>query len=178
MEKQYQTKIISHVLVIATIISLSLASFALCIICEIKKSKKKELRVDGELCYLPQSHAYGYGIAALICSSIAQIIGTIFFIFVKRSSDLKSTKTSFASILVFFSWTSFLIATILDGAATSMSREQAYGEGWKDDGTCYLVKNGVFVGSGVLVIVAISLILLSYYNLTLNKNRGVHVQLK
>lgn len=39
MEKQHQTKIISHGLVITIIISLAIASFALYIICESKKSK-------------------------------------------------------------------------------------------------------------------------------------------
>nr|KAJ0201281.1 hypothetical protein LSAT_V11C600305460 [Lactuca sativa] len=102
MEKQHQTRIISHVLIIIIIIFLSFASFALCIICEFKKSK--EIRVDGKLCYLPQSRAFAYGIAALICSFIAQVIGTGFFILCRRSADFKSSKSSFASIILCLSW--------------------------------------------------------------------------
>ncbi|KAI3792893.1 hypothetical protein L2E82_06784 [Cichorium intybus] len=175
MEKQHQTRIISHVLVITTIISLAVASFALCIICEFKKSKKEELRLDGKLCHLPQSRAFGYGIAALMCSLIAQVIGTGFFVFCRRSCDfISSSKTSFASILLCFSWTSFFIAAILMGTATSMSRKQTYGEGWVD-GKCYLVKNGVFVGSGMLALIAMISTLLSCY-LVLNMSRAVHAQ--
>lgn len=36
-----------------------------------------------------------------------------------------------------------------------MSREQAYREGWLDR-ECYLVKDGVYLGSGVLVLVTIA----------------------
>lgn len=138
MEKQHQTKTISHVVVITIIISLAIASFTLCIICELKKSKvcsyqsyirsthmlilhgfqffylgvggyfpvlqNKELRVDGELCFLPRSQAFGYGIASLICSSVGQIVGTGFFLFCRRSIDFKPARTLFASILLLLSW--------------------------------------------------------------------------
>ncbi|KAI7751836.1 hypothetical protein M8C21_022788 [Ambrosia artemisiifolia] len=176
MEKQHITKTIYHLLVTTIIISLAIASFALCIICELKKSKKKELRIDGELCYLPQSQAFGYGIAALLCSSIAQIMGTGLFISCRRSIDYKSSKTSFASILLLLSWASFFIMMILTGTATSMNRRQAVGEGWVD-GVCYLVKNGVYIGSGTLVLIAMSSTLLSCY-LMINKSRAVHAQVK
>ncbi|KAK1435963.1 hypothetical protein QVD17_01736 [Tagetes erecta] len=176
MEKQHNTKTIYHLLATTIIISLTITSFALCIICEIKKSKKNELRVDGELCNLPQSPAFGYGIAALICSSIAQIIGTGLFIFCRRSNDFKSSNTFFASFLLLLSWASFIIMTVLVATATSMNQRQAVGEGWVD-GKCYLVKKGVYVGSGTLVLVAMSSTLLSCY-LMLNKSRAVHAQLK
>nr|GEX18766.1 glutamate receptor 3.1 like [Tanacetum cinerariifolium] len=128
MEKHQQTKIISHVVIITIIISLAIASFTLCIICELKKSKKKELRVDGELCFLPRSQAFGYGIANLICSSVGQIVGTGFFVFCKRSTDFKPARTLFASILLLLSWMSFFIMVILTGTTTSMNRRQSYGE--------------------------------------------------
>ncbi|GKU96011.1 hypothetical protein SLEP1_g9294 [Rubroshorea leprosula] len=35
-----------------------------------------------------------------------------------------------------------------------MSREQPYGEGWLD-GECYTVRNGVYVGSGMLSLVTV-----------------------
>lgn len=46
------------------------------------------------------------------------------------------------------------MAVILISAATSMSRSQAFGEGWLD-GECYLVKDGVYVGSAVLALLAL-----------------------
>ncbi|KAL7595959.1 hypothetical protein Lser_V15G28034 [Lactuca serriola] len=176
MEKQHQTRIISHVLIITIIIFLSFASFALCIICEFKKSKKEEIRVDGKLCYLPQSRAFVYGIAALICSFIAQVIGTGFFIFCRRSADFKSSKSSFASIILCLSWTSFFMVFILMGIASSMSRKQIYGEGWVD-GKCYLVKKGVYVASGILFLIAIISTIFSCF-LILNMHRPVHAQVK
>ncbi|KAL8216465.1 hypothetical protein R6Q57_023302 [Mikania cordata] len=176
MEKQHKTKTFFHLLVTTTIISLAFASFALCIICELKKSKKKELRVDDELCYLPQSQAFGYGIAALMCSLVAQMIGTGLFVSCRRSRDCKSLMTSFASILLLLSWTSFMIMVMLTGTATSMNRRQDFGEGWLD-GACYLVKNGVYSGSGSLVLIATGSTLLSCY-LMVNKNRAIHAQVK
>ncbi|KAI3687261.1 hypothetical protein L1987_80955 [Smallanthus sonchifolius] len=176
MEKQHKTITIYHLLVTTIIISLAIASFALCIMCELNKSKKKELRVDGELCSLPQSRAFGYGIAALMCSSVAQITGTMLFIVCRCSSDFKSLKTSFASILLLLSWASFIIMMILTGTATSMNRRQEVGEGWVD-GECYLVKNGVYVGSGTLVLIATSSTLLSCY-LMISKSRAMHAQAK
>lgn len=35
-----------------------------------------------------------------------------------------------------------------------MNRSQAFGEGWLD-GECYLVKDGVYVGSAILALVAL-----------------------
>ena len=53
---------------------------------------------------------------------------------------------------------SFAVAAVLIGGATSMGRSQPYGEGWLD-GECYLVKDGVYVSSALLGLVALSLIL-------------------
>ena len=44
---------------------------------------------------------------------------------------------------------SFGIAVILLIVATSMSRRQAYGEGWLN-GECYLVKGGIYVGLAIV----------------------------
>ncbi|KAJ7953296.1 Chitin synthase, putative (DUF1218) [Quillaja saponaria] len=57
-------------------LSFGLISFLSCIIAETKRHKKKDLKMDGKLCYLPANHAFGFGIAALICLFIAQIIGS------------------------------------------------------------------------------------------------------
>lgn len=49
---------------------------------------------------------------------------------------------------------SFGIAVILMGGGMSMSRRQPYGKGWLD-GECYLVKDGTYIGSAILVLVTI-----------------------
>lgn len=41
------------------------------------------------------------------------------------------------------------------GTATSMNRSQPLGEGWLD-GECYVVKNGVFTASAILIIVTLA----------------------
>lgn len=48
---------------------------------------------------------------------------------------------------------SFGMAAILISSAASMSRSQAYGEGWLDE-ECYLVKDGIFVASAALALLA------------------------
>ncbi|KAI7986648.1 Protein MODIFYING WALL LIGNIN-1 [Camellia lanceoleosa] len=57
-------------------------------------------------------------------------------------------------------WFSFGIAIVLISAATSMNTRQRYGEGWLD-GECYIVKDGVYIGSAILVFVSIGLIIVS-----------------
>ena len=57
-------------------------------------------------------------------------------------------------VLVMFGRLSFGIAVILLIVATSMSRRQAYGEGWLN-GECYLVKGGIYVGSAILILVSV-----------------------
>lgn len=49
---------------------------------------------------------------------------------------------------------SFGIAVMLMGGAMSMSRRQPYGKGWLG-GECYLVKDGTYIGSAILVLVTI-----------------------
>lgn len=53
---------------------------------------------------------------------------------------------------------SFGIAVILLGSATSMSIRQPYGKGWLND-DCYVVKDGVFFGSAILVLLTIGFML-------------------
>ncbi|BBH02679.1 Protein of unknown function D [Prunus dulcis] len=57
------------------IASLGLVSIISCIAAEIKKTKEEELRVIGRLCHLPESQAFGFGVAALICLFAAQMEG-------------------------------------------------------------------------------------------------------
>ncbi|GMN47609.1 hypothetical protein TIFTF001_016798 [Ficus carica] len=112
-------------------------SAASCIAAEFKRAKMKDLKLDGRFCYLPGNHAFGFGIAALVCLCIAQIIG---------------------NLVVCRNWISFGIGVTLLGSATSMSRRQPYGNGWLN-GECYIVKDGVFFGSAVLVLLTIGLML-------------------
>uniref|UniRef100_A0A5B7BPX6 Uncharacterized protein n=1 Tax=Davidia involucrata TaxID=16924 RepID=A0A5B7BPX6_DAVIN len=173
MEKhQYRFMVILSIVVI-----LGLVSFTFCIASEFKRSKKKDLKLDGKLCYLPGSHAFGFGMAALICLLVAQIIGNLiicrnFCSGEKRSSNRAKEQTVVASALAVLSWISFGIAVILIGAATSMNRRQPYGTGWLDC-ECYIVKDGVYFGSGILVLVAVGSTLI-LATITMRKSHVEH----
>ncbi|KAE8677505.1 Long-chain fatty alcohol dehydrogenase family protein [Hibiscus syriacus] len=65
----------------------------------------------------------------------------------------------------------FGVAAILISAATSMSRTQAYGEGWLE-GECYLVRDGVYISSGVLSLLAV-LTLLGAASIKITTNQQV-----
>lgn len=157
-------------LIFTFVILIVLLSFALCIAAEFKKSKKKDIRLDGKLCYIPKSDAYGLGVAALVCLFAAQIMSNLFickkFCFGRDrscSSTNSSCKPRFSAIAILLlsvSWISFVICAILASAATSMSQSQPYGDGWLD-GECYIVKDGVYIGSGILALFAVGTTLLS-----------------
>ncbi|XVF13781.1 hypothetical protein REPUB_Repub08aG0237100 [Reevesia pubescens] len=146
-------------LIFSVIASLGLVSFALCLVAEVKRPKKDDLKLDGKLCFLPASHAFGFGVAALICLSIAQIIGNVLVCanyYWSRGKQRKTKKPIITAILLAFSWISFGVAVILISAATSMSRTQpyGYGEGWLD-GECYIIRGGVYIISGVSSLAAV-----------------------
>ncbi|KAK1563206.1 hypothetical protein Q3G72_024024 [Acer saccharum] len=171
--------------IFSVIISLGLVSFVSCIVAETKKPKRKDLKVDGKLCYLPGNEAYGFGIAALICLSVAQIIGNLLICrnlccSREKRNSYKCKKPIAVTTLLVFSWISFGVAVILIGAATSMSRRQTYGRGWLDR-ECYLVKDGVFFGSGVLALVTIGSNLgsaiISLKKTQVEQGRKVHAQI-
>lgn len=63
-----------------------------------------------------------------------------------------------------------MISAILVSAATSMSQSQAFGDGWLD-GECYIVKDGVYIASGILALFAVGTTLLS--SITTSKNTQV-----
>ncbi|EOY25380.1 Uncharacterized protein TCM_016706 [Theobroma cacao] len=147
---------VGFVLIFSAIASLGLVSFASCLVAEAKRPKKGDLKLDGKLCFLPTSRAFGFGVAALICLSIAQIIGNV-AIWANcwwRGKARKAKKPFLTAILLAISWISFGVAVILLSAAMSMSRTQPYGEGWLD-GECYLVRDGVYISSGVLSLAAL-----------------------
>ncbi|KAL5741073.1 hypothetical protein ACOSP7_029933 [Xanthoceras sorbifolium] len=173
------------VFIFSVIISLGLVSFVSCVVAETKKAKRKDLKVDGKLCYLPGSPAYGFGIAALICLSVAQVIGNLLVCrnlcsSRKERNSWKSKKPIAVTTLLVFSWISFGVAVSLIGAATSMSRRQPYGRGWLDR-ECYLVKDGVYVGSGVLALLTIGSTLgsaiISTRKSQVEQGRRVHAQI-
>ncbi|KAL7159673.1 hypothetical protein ABFS83_01G043800 [Erythranthe nasuta] len=148
----------SFAIFFSIIIASSLVSFALCLVAEFKKSKKNDLRLDGKWCYLPRSAAFELGIAALICLSITQVVGSLFICRKFRSTDSQSRsckvrKPTVPCSLLVFSWVSFGIAVIIISTGTSMSQSQPFGQGWLD-GECYLVRDGVYIGSAILAMLA------------------------
>ncbi|XAR69217.1 hypothetical protein NMG60_11000722 [Bertholletia excelsa] len=138
-------------LMLFIVIAIGVASFVLCIASELKRTNRKDLKMDGKLCYLPGSRAFGYGAAALICLFVAQIVGNVIL---RRSvcsvSFMKCLDLAKSLLMIMFG-----ITVILISVAMSMSTRQPYGEGWLD-GECYLVKDGVFAGSAMLVVATAS----------------------
>ncbi|KAL3498061.1 hypothetical protein ACH5RR_040793 [Cinchona calisaya] len=148
----------AEVIVLLLVIILGLVSSSLCFAAEFKRSKKGDLRFNGRLCYLSGSEGFGLGIAALVLLFIAQITGNLFICKEfwsrnhERSCKAKKPKIVITSLIL--SWISFGVAVILIGAAVSMSRSQLLGEGWLD-GECYIVKDGVFIGSAILILITL-----------------------
>ncbi|CAN1306356.1 Protein MODIFYING WALL LIGNIN-2 [Linum perenne] len=173
---------------LSIVISLSLASFVSSVVAETKKANKTDVKLVNALCFMPQSHAFVFGMAAIVCLVIAHTITNLvifanFFCFsspkkpqptpavppgplppsnstVSVSSSASSDKscgrikhTVPAMILLFLSWASFGMAVVLLWGATSMSGTQSYGTGWVD-GKCYVVKDGIYAGSGVLTLLS------------------------
>ncbi|CAN1779622.1 Protein MODIFYING WALL LIGNIN-1, partial [Linum perenne] len=92
---------------LAVIISLTLVSFASSIIAETKKLKKKDVKLQNELCDLPQSHAFGFGVAALVCLVIAHTVSTLVIriSFSSSSTDKNNKKPTIpAVLLLLLSW--------------------------------------------------------------------------
>lgn len=168
--------------VFSVIFSLGLVSFVSCIVAESKRAKVRDLRLDGKLCFLPETHAVVFGITALMCLSAAELIGSLLFCANCFSRDKgKASKPIIPAILLVFSWISFGLAVILISLATSMSRVQRYGEGWVD-GECYIVRDGVYIGSGVLSLVTVFILIgAAAMTITTQRNKGdqdqkVHAQ--
>lgn len=152
-----RTRQFGYALFFGTVVVSALLSSAFCVAAEFKKLKRDDIRFDGSLCRLPRSKAFEFGIAALICLSIGQLIGGCFgcggFRLKSRWRQRKVAKPTVPCGLVVFSWVSFGIAVILISSATSMNRSQAYGEGWLH-GECYIVKDGIYAASATLAFLA------------------------
>ncbi|XP_010676699.1 protein MODIFYING WALL LIGNIN-1 isoform X2 [Beta vulgaris subsp. vulgaris] len=102
--------IFTYSLILCIVLSLALLAFVFCILAEFKKSKAKDVKLDGRLCQLPESEAFWFGIAALICISTAQIIGNSMS-FVVYCQDAKERRLcsqikrpTITSILLLISW--------------------------------------------------------------------------
>ncbi|KAL5697792.1 hypothetical protein ACHQM5_028908 [Ranunculus cassubicifolius] len=148
------------VFIYSVIIFLGVIVFSACIASEFKKSKGKDVRLDGRLCYVPKSHAFVLGIIACIVLSAAQMIGhaVVAILFVTQQEKIIAREQKIPLTMLGLSWISFGFAITLLGGATSMNFMQAYGEGWLD-GECYLVKDGVYTGAGVLAVATVMLLL-------------------
>ncbi|CAL9107863.1 protein MODIFYING WALL LIGNIN-1-like [Musa acuminata AAA Group] len=149
-------------LVICTIVALmGVVAFSCCVAAEFEKVKVKDMRLDGSLCSLPRSSAFGLGIAALVCLSIAQVIGTTMG--GSRICSIKAAASSsrIASIaLLCLAWIIYALASIILAIASSMDGGQSYGKGWMN-GDCYIVHDGVYAGAAVMV-VSIVLVILAF----------------
>ncbi|KAJ6309348.1 hypothetical protein OIU76_018856 [Salix suchowensis] len=87
------------------LVSLSLVSFVSCILAESKKAKKEDLKLSNKLCELPQSHAFGFGIAALTWLVIAQVVGNVMICaHFRHTESSKAMKPKIATGLLVFSW--------------------------------------------------------------------------
>nr|GMC54128.1 Glutamate receptor 3.1 like [Ipomoea batatas] len=91
-------------LLVSVVVSLGFVSCTLCVAAEFKKSKVKDLSVDGKLCSLPESAAFRLGLAALACSSVAQIVGNLFLCgkFMSMERECGCGKTKKPKTAIFF----------------------------------------------------------------------------
>ncbi|XP_078442753.1 chitin synthase, putative (DUF1218) [Wolffia australiana] len=146
MEKPAKPEI--PALFFALFAALHLVAFSCCISAEFRKAQEKDLTVEGTLCSLPRKPAFGLGLAALVCLSLAQIFGTSLAVVWLR---LPKVTHRYPIVSLAVSWVSFGVASVLLGAGTSMNNEQKYGRGWLD-GRCYLVRRGVYASAGLLAV--------------------------
>ncbi|KAG6478636.1 protein MODIFYING WALL LIGNIN-1-like [Zingiber officinale] len=139
----------------AAVVVLGVASSACCIAAEFSRVKEEDMKLDGSLCSLPRSRAFGLGVAALVCLSTAQVIGTA----VALSTDKKASGGRMISVaLLLPSWAAYGLAAVLLATASSMNGEQPYGKGWMN-GDCYIVHDGVYAGAAALAVLVVFLTL-------------------
>ncbi|MQL69411.1 hypothetical protein Taro_001703 [Colocasia esculenta] len=174
MEKPARS--VTPVMCAAAVVFLGFLAFSCCVAAEFKKAKEKDMKLDGNLCSMPRTPAFGLGVTALVCLSIAQVAGTSAVALRMRSrgkkqsssaaegrpavhrrqlrlcfTDQKSSKLCGVRCRVTFG-----LATVLLGAGSSMNKGQPYGQGWTD-GKCYVVHGAVYLGSAALVAVTVAL---------------------
>ncbi|XP_022940987.1 uncharacterized protein LOC111446405 [Cucurbita moschata] len=152
MEKPPSSFFVIGFSIVAT---LTLASFASCMAAEFNRTSKKDLKLNGRFCFLPESEAFKLGVAGLICLIMAQIIGNTIIChsyWPKENRKSCSVKRPLLSTTLLISWASFGIAVVMMSGAISMSSRQEYGKGWVE-GECYVVKDRIFVGAALLVLI-------------------------
>ncbi|KAB5574553.1 hypothetical protein DKX38_001747 [Salix brachista] len=67
--------------------------------------QKEDLKLSNKLCELPQSHAFGFGIAALTWLVIAQVVGNVMICaHFRHRENSKAMKPKIATGLLVFSW--------------------------------------------------------------------------
>ncbi|XP_072960292.1 protein MODIFYING WALL LIGNIN-1-like [Typha angustifolia] len=152
---------------VAMVLLLTMVAFSCSLAAEFKKLKAKDMKLDGSLCSLPRSSAFGLGMAAIICLSLAQVVGTSAAALgslrsTNKSNNNDNTTRVVSIVLLVLSWVTFALAITLLATASSMNIGQYYGKGWMD-GECYIVHNGVFAGAAALVIVTVVFILWFMY---------------
>lgn len=153
------------------IVFFGLIAFSASTAAEFKRTTIKDLRIDGTQCSLPESPAFGLGVAASISLVAAQLFGTYtvgcrpWSTEKEKDSIINGRKKSMAIFLLVLSWISFGLAIILLSGGTSMNRRQPYGDGWLD-GECYVVHGGVYIGAAMLGLVNIILIISLIYMVT------------
>ncbi|KAF8051361.1 hypothetical protein N665_1739s0001, partial [Sinapis alba] len=137
---------------------------------------KEDIRWDTERnCYIPGSHAFWLGTAALFCFCIAQIVGNL-VVFqnhktrIKREDGHKITNLTLPTVLLILSWSNFVVVVLILSTAISMSRAQPYGKGWLEE-DCYLVKDGVFTASGCLSILGLGALTISANKIKVKKQQ-------
>ncbi|XP_010933010.1 protein MODIFYING WALL LIGNIN-1 [Elaeis guineensis] len=141
------------------VVFLGTVAFSCSLAAEFKKVKAKDMKLDGNLCSLPRSSAFGLGITALVCLSIAQIVGTSAVGTRLCSGERNARRSRTVSIIqLVSSWLSYGFAMVLLATGSSMNGGQPYGKGWMD-GKCYIARNGVFGGAAILVVTTVVFIL-------------------
>lgn len=77
MDKKRDDSLLSRLITCSIVVLFDTAAFSCSLTAEFNRVEMKDMKLDGTLCSLPRSPAFGLGIAALACMSVAQIIGTV-----------------------------------------------------------------------------------------------------
>ncbi|KAJ1702795.1 hypothetical protein LUZ63_002574 [Rhynchospora breviuscula] len=162
MEKKKDELLKSRLITCLIVVVFSTAAFSCGLTAEFNKVKVKDMKVDGSLCSLPRTPAFGLGIAAVVCMSVAQIVGTVVGGAWLCAMDNKFSirKNWIALAYLISSWLCYGLAAVMLGTGASMNSGQPYRKGWMD-GDCYLVKNGIF-GTASSIAIFASIIILGF----------------
>ncbi|KAJ4811466.1 hypothetical protein LUZ62_024032 [Rhynchospora pubera] len=160
MEKKKDALLKSRLITCTIIVVFSTAAFSCGLTAEFNKVKVKDMKVDGSLCSLPRTPAFGLGIAAVVCMTVAQMVGTVVggARLCAMDSKFSICKNWIALTYLVSSWLCYGLAAVMLGTGANMNSGQPYRKGWMD-GDCYLVKSGIFGTASSIAILASILIL-------------------